>query len=68
MATIDESMFGGSGPIATSIERLSSRLAKLSGLRTDNSTSRLRARLANSSISPGAACSANRLDAAIRSS
>ena len=38
------------------------------GLATLSSTSRSAARLVKSSISPGAACSANRLDAATRSS
>ena len=50
-----------------STARVSSSDSNEPGLRTLSSTSRSAARLAKSSISPGAAYSANRLDAATRS-
>ncbi|MEU5826322.1 hypothetical protein [Micromonospora tulbaghiae] len=54
---------GGSGPIAMSAARVSSD-SKEPGSQTLSSMSRSAARLANSSISLGAANSANSLDAA----
>ena len=50
------------GPIATSTVRAASSAANWAAGRTLSSTSRSSARPANSSIRPGAACSANRLD------
>ena len=68
MLAIDGSRLAGRGPIATSTVRVSSSDSNRPGLCVLSSTSRSLARSANSSIRPGAACSANRADVATRSS
>ena len=68
MLAIDGSRLAGRGPIATSTARVSSSDSNRAGLWVLSSTSRSLARSANSSIRPGAACSANRAEVATRSS
>ena len=68
MQVTASSSSSGRGPMATSTARVCSSRWNCRGPCTLSSTSRSSARLANRSSSPGAACSANRLDAASRSS